>query len=77
MSLRIGAVRLRLPAGYAGRAEAIARAIATAAARIPLAGARAPDALSLDRIRVGPAATDSEVAGAVARQLATQLRGRP
>jgi hypothetical protein len=73
VSLRIARLRLRLPAGYAGRAEAIAHALAGAAARIPLGESRAFDALALDPIRVGASASDAEVAGAAARGLVARL----
>lgn len=77
MSLRIARMRLRLPAGYAGRAEAIARALADAAARIPLAGPRSLDALAPGTVRVAHGASDAEVAGAAARALAAQLGAKP
>lgn len=77
MSLRIARLRLRLPAGYAGRAPAIARALAEAAARIPLAESRAFDTLRSAPIRVAAGASDAEVAGAAARGLADSLKARP
>ena len=73
MSLRIGRMRLRLPAGYAARAEPIARALAGAAARIALPESRSLERLALDPIRVAPTATDGEVTGAAARGLAERL----
>ena len=77
MSLRIATLRLRLPAGYAPRAESIARAIAGAAARIPLAGSRSLERLALGPVRVAAAASDAEVAAAAARQLAQRLEAKP
>lgn len=77
MSLRIARMRLRLPAGYAGRAEAIARSLAEAAARIPLAEARSLDALAPGPVRVSSGASDAEVASAAARQLAAHLGAKP
>ncbi|HJY75501.1 MAG TPA: hypothetical protein VKE95_02665 [Burkholderiales bacterium] len=77
MSLRIARLRLRLPAGYAPRAEAIARAIAGAAAQIPLGESRSYERLTLQPIAVGANASNGEVAGAAARGLAARLGAKP
>ena len=77
MSLRIARLRLRLPAGYAPRAESIARALAAAAAGIPLGESRRYERLTLRPLRVGANATDAEVAGAAARGLAERLGAKP
>jgi hypothetical protein len=73
VSLRIARLRLRLPAGYAARAETIARALAGAAARIPLSESRSLERLALGPIRIAPGATDAELVGAAARGLGERL----
>jgi len=73
VSLRIARMRIRLPASCAGRAQDIARAVAQAAARIPLAQSRSVESLSLAPIRVAPGAPDAAVAAAVARSLGGAL----
>jgi len=77
MTLRIGRLHMRLPAAYAGRAGAIARAVAQAAAGIPLAQSRRFDTLALGPVRVAEGATDAEVAAAVAQRLAARMEKAP
>lgn len=76
MSLRIARLRLRLPAGYAARAGAIARTVADATAQVRLLESRSFDTLSLGPIRVGAGASDADLADAVARRLGERLRRR-
>lgn len=76
MSLRIARLRLRLPAGYAPRAEAIARALAESASRVALAESRSIERLALAPIRVAPGASDADVVGAAARGLAEGVGGK-
>ena len=73
MTLHIGRMRLRLPAGYAGRAESIARAIAQATAGIGAREARTLDTLAVGPIRVDAGASDAQIAAAAAQQLQRQL----
>lgn len=75
MTVRIGQLRLRLPAGYAGRAGSIAQGIAAALARVPVGESRAIDALSVGPIQVNAAASDGDIASAVVQRLAEQLEG--
>jgi hypothetical protein len=77
VSLRIARLRLRLPAGYAPRAGALARSVAEATARVGLTESRSLDTLSLGPIRVGAGASDADIADAVARRLSEGLKRRP
>jgi len=70
-------MRLRLPAGYESRGDAIARAVVAAAAQVLPAESRRFDKLPLGPIRVAAEATDADVAGAVARRLGGALRRKP
>lgn len=74
MSLRIARMRIRLPAQCAPRAADIARAVAQAAARLPLAQSRSIDSLSLGPLRVAPGASDAAVAAAIAGSLGGALK---
>jgi hypothetical protein len=76
MSLRIDELRISLPAGCEARAATIARLVAEALADVPLAAG-----LRLDRLQVGPlalsaAATDRDLAHAIARGIRAALPGR-
>jgi hypothetical protein len=74
VSLRIARMRIRLPAPCAARAADIARAVAQAAAHIPLGGSRSVDSLVLGPVRIAHGASDAAVAAAVARSLGGALK---
>lgn len=73
MTVHIGRVRMRLPAGYAGRAENIARGVAQSVAQLRPNTARSIDTLAVGPIRVDAGASDAQIAEAVAQQLRHQL----
>jgi len=77
VSLRIARLRLRLPAGYAPRAEAIARSFAEACVPVAVPESRTFHHLVLPPVRVGANASNAEVAGAAARGLAARLGAKP
>lgn len=75
MKLHIARLRLRLPAGYAARGEAVAHAVAQAAAGLRPAASRSVDALALGAVSVPATASDGEIGAAVASRLASRLGG--
>ena len=76
MKLHIARLRLRLPAAYAGRGEAVARAVAQAAAKLPPASSRTIEALALGAVPVAAGASEGEIGAAVAGRLARHLGER-
>lgn len=72
--LKIDRLRLSLPAGYESRADRIARLVADELAGLQLQGDAHFDRLTLPAVEVGPRATDRQVAGAVTRAMASQLK---
>jgi hypothetical protein len=74
--LTIDTLRLQLPAGFAHRAERIARLVAEALARIDtgLAGADlALDRLALPPIAIAGAASDGEIAAGIASSVRQEI----
>jgi hypothetical protein len=74
VSLHIARMRIRLPAACTARAADIARAVALAAARIPLAPSRSMESLVLGPVRIAPGASDAAVGAAVASSLGAALK---
>lgn len=73
MTVHIGRVRMRLPAGYRGRAENIARGVAQGVAGLRPSTTRALDTLTVGPVRVDAGASDAQIADAVMQQLRQQL----
>lgn len=73
MTVHIGRMRIRLPAGYAGRAENIARSVAQGVAGLRASANRTLDTLTVGPVRVDADASDAQIADAVTQQLHQQL----
>lgn len=73
MTVHIGRMRMRLPAGYALRAENIARAVAKGVETLRPSASRTLDSVTVGPVRVDAGASDAQVADAVTRQLRQQL----
>ena len=68
-------LRLVLPAGFEHRAEGIARRVAEELADLPAPGDVALRSLSLPPIEIRAGASDRQIAGRIARSIASTVRG--
>jgi hypothetical protein len=75
-TVTIDGMRLMLPAGYTGRASAIARQVASELSRMPLARAGRIAAISLPAMTVQPGETDAALAMRIARAVHAEIGRR-
>ena len=71
--IEVGQINLRLPPGYEGRAAGIARALVAALAPLAARADLTLEQLRLEPTRIAAGASDGEIAGALAEQVARRL----
>lgn len=71
--LHIDALNIRLPAGFGGRAEAIARAAAGELARLPVTRSATLGEISVPTIVIAGGETDAVIARRIARAIHGQV----
>jgi hypothetical protein len=71
--LTIDRMRLSLPPGYAGRADAIARQVAAELSRMPLASTGRIARIALPALTAQPGETDAALALRIARVIHTEI----
>jgi hypothetical protein len=73
MTVHIGRLSLRLPAGYGASAESIGRSVADGIAQLRATESRSLPALHLDPVRIAPGASNAQVVAAILRHVAAAL----
>ena len=76
MTLHIDELRLRLPAGYEHRAGAIAREVAVFLGEADVGAYRSDALVRVPPLRVSAAASDQEVAKAIAASIRSSLSAK-
>jgi hypothetical protein len=74
VTVSVGRLRLRLPAVYAARADAIARGFAAGLGQIHPSTARTLKSLTVGPIRLDAAASDAEVVAAAIQHVSRQIK---
>lgn len=74
MSVRVGELGLTLPAGYAGRAEGIARGVAAELGSLVRLGSLTLPHLSAPAVRIESGASDAEIVRAISRAILERAR---